>query len=97
MSANASTFYDDGYRDAEQGNGCHPPDVAVYAAEYLDGYADAHRAPRPAFVFLPANVAPAGDFGDALPGWYALDMAGKHGPFKTENDARRSYFAVWQM
>ncbi len=37
----ASSFYHDGYRDWAYGRDCSPPDVAIYAAEYLQGWQDA--------------------------------------------------------
>lgn len=33
-----STFWNDGYRDGAEGWYATPPDVNVYAQEYLDGY-----------------------------------------------------------
>lgn len=35
-----STFYSDGYRDAEQGNSASRPSNDVFGAEYDQGYAD---------------------------------------------------------
>lgn len=37
-----STFYCDGYRDAIKGRVQSPPDISVYAAEYMDGYQDGY-------------------------------------------------------
>ena len=44
-----STFYADGYRDGYNSGRARPgrkspPDVPVYAAEYLDGFRDGDRA-----------------------------------------------------
>ena len=35
-----STFYSDGYRDAQAGQESSPPDEGVYGQEYLQGYSD---------------------------------------------------------
>ncbi|WP_157893809.1 MULTISPECIES: hypothetical protein [Pseudomonas] len=35
-----STFYSDGYRDAEQGHSASRPSNDVFGAEYDQGYAD---------------------------------------------------------
>jgi hypothetical protein len=51
--ANYSSFYTEGYRDAENGEPCSPPDTYtrgdgvstyIYAQEYCAGYNDAMRA-----------------------------------------------------
>lgn len=38
--SSSSTFYSDGYRDAELGNAPSRPSDDVYGAEYDQGYAD---------------------------------------------------------
>ena len=38
-----STFYSDGYRDAMDGKKASPPNIQIYAAEYMDGYAAGKR------------------------------------------------------
>jgi len=40
----SSTFYRDGFRDAETNQPMSPPDIPVYAMEYRQGYSDAARA-----------------------------------------------------
>ena len=36
-----STLYSDGYNDFMAGNEMSPPDVPVFASEYIDGWFDA--------------------------------------------------------
>ena len=59
-----STFYCDGYRDAENGEPCSPPDTYtrgdgqstdVYAHEYCAGYSDAMRSWEDSTPILPSR------------------------------------------
>lgn len=42
--ATNSTFYSDGWRDARASRPSSPPDIAVHAQEYLNGYQAAQQA-----------------------------------------------------
>ena len=62
--ANYSSFYTDGFRDAENGEPCSPPDTYqredgvstdIYSQEYCAGYSDAMREWDDSTPILPSH------------------------------------------